>query len=313
MKFLAPFETGETRSLTIVLPSRPDRRWTGVVLREEDDAPIAGATIESYAWNDNDRWPAPQTGTTLFSDELGRFTVESGTWKPASYLRVSVPTRACELRFLPHQEVGPGTHELDPIRLARAPTLLVRVQGCSGRPLAGLTVTATSDVVSSSGWACEAYLASATTGADGTCPLGNLPVRRPIGIGLSLVPTQVLHREPTPLELAPGERRELVIRLGGAARIDGTLVDESGRPMRARVRLELARVDGQEPPASPSPLQEFGATTDKDGAFSFPDVPAGSWRIEGLGGGNGGPGVVPTVVDVVEGVESVEVRVVYRR
>lgn len=310
IEYLTPFAPGETRSLTIAVPSQPDRRWTGVIVREEDDAPIAGATIEAYAWNE--RSPAPQSGQTVLSDELGRFTVESATWRPASYLRVSVPTRACELRFLPHQGVDRGTHDLGPIRLARAPMLLVRVQGGGGRPLAGLTVTATSDIVSGSGSSCEAYLASATTGADGGCQLGNLPVRRPIAIALSFVPTRVLHREPTPLELAPGERRELVIRLGGAARIDGTLVDESGRPMRARVRLDLVRVEGQEPPESLSPLHELGTITGKDGAFSFRDVPAGTWRIEGLGGGKG-PGVVPTVVEVAEGAQTVEARVVYRR
>ena len=311
MKFLAPFEPGEARSLTIVLPRRPDHRWTGVVVREEDDALIAGATIEAYVGND--RWPASQIGPTVRSDEFGRFTVESGTWRLASYLRVSVPTRACELRFLPHQDVGPGTHELEPIRLARAPTLLVRVQSGGGRPLIAMTVTATSDVESGPGRTCEAYLASAITAADGTCELGNLPVRRPIGIRLSLVPTKVVYREPTPLELGPGERRELVIRVGGATRIVGTLVDEAGRPMRARVRLRLTLVEGQEAPASLPPMQELGTLSGKEGAFVFPDVPPGRWRIEGAGGGKDGPGVVPTVVELAEGAEAVEARVVYRR
>ena len=337
-----PLAEDDVRAVEILLPTRCDRRLAGLVLREEDGAPVAGAKVlaidpQERPTGDRSHLPngpigAPVDGFPPFSsavcDELGRFEIDVPTWKRASYLRVEAPGRAVEFRRLPGWEGRTRTSvrrrpdapaelvELDPIRLARTPTLRVRVLARDAQPVAGVAVRAALDLRTlppSSRLPTSPSVAwEATTGSDGACELVALPVRLPLALEL-VRDGRVVRRDETLLELAPGETRELARTLGTGAEVRGVLVDERGQPLRALVRLAL--VPGIAPLGSGvSPSRRIAeAVTGPGGAFAFPDVPAGTWRIEASQVADAAQGVVPEDVAIGEGTSAVEVRVRYRR
>lgn len=337
-----PLPEGEAHAVELLLPTRSDRRLAGSVLREEDGAPIAGAGVlaidpERHLERDRGYLVNGPIGApfellpplaSAVCDELGRFEVDAATWKRASYLRIEAPGRAVEFRRLPGWEgsrrtsvrrapdAPPELVELDPIRLARAPTLRVRVLARDAQPVAGVVVRAALDLRTlppSSRLPTNPSLAwEATTGPDGACELVALPVRLPFALEL-VRDGRVVRRDDALLELAPGETRELARTLGTGAEVRGVLVDERGQPLRAIVRLAL--VPGIAPLGSGvSPSRRIAeALTGRNGAFVFADVPAGTWRIEASQVDDAAHGVLPEEVAIGEGVSAVEVRVRYRR
>lgn len=330
---------GEERAVEVLLATRCDRRVSGVLLREEDGLPVAGASVYAFgrlgAGTEDPSEPSDFDADPIEpiayaeSDELGRFEIDAPTWRRTDHLQIAAEGRADEFRRFPSLPGGngprhrferraggrdgagpPTVFEIEPIHLLRCALLRVRVLGRDGQPVARASVRALLDpslVPDGPRGLFGAPLAwEATTDADGRCEIDCAPVRLPLVLEL-VHEGKLVRPDAAPLELEPGEARELVRTLAAGTTIRGVLLDELHQPLRARVQLALVAT------AEPS-LRIAGATTGPEGRFTFEDVPPGTWRIESVSGSTGDARrVVPEEVTIAEGTPVIEVRVGYRR
>jgi hypothetical protein len=120
------------------------------------------------------------------------------------------------------------------LRLVRAATLNVRVQGPAGDARPGLRARASArgyELSQSDFWFDDAeHVRSefdATTDADGRATLAGLPPR--VDLELSVLEGQtLLMREPFKVRLDPGEVRDIVLVVGGKATLAGRAIDQTG-------------------------------------------------------------------------------------
>jgi protocatechuate 3,4-dioxygenase beta subunit len=83
-----------------------------------------------------------------------------------------------------------------------------------------------------------------------------------------------------PVVLAPGEVREVLLRLPERYPVAGRLVDEGGAPLAGERVWVVRRGAPAEPRLLSSGVTPFAtARTDDDGRFRFDAVPAGSWWV----------------------------------
>ena len=228
--------------------------------------------------------------------------------------------------------LGPG-HETPEralvLRLARGAELVVRVEDAAGQPVPDVGVTAqvkSYAVTRPEGSSIfgEELVWGEHTGADGGCVLTDLPPQVAIAIQ-AFHDHALVYRSAQPLVLEPGERREVVWRIGGGARVSGWLIDQFGNPVAGRelwrtqeglnARLGRERFyfytgDGNRVVAR--------TETDARGHFVFEDVAPGTWFVgpspygsHGDGPGSEAVAPVASAVQVLPGdtAHEVELRV----
>jgi len=214
----------------------------------------------------------------LASSPVGRgeFELPFATWTRA-HAQVTAPDRGLALVLLTADHAADGERLEIRQRLAG---------GIDGRLLGSWHGEASVEL------ATEPY---ALTQPEGTF-LGGVPVswsaRVDAGGGFRFdgLPSEVLLRAtveaagpvlelPEPILLAPGERRAIEWQVGGGATVEGTALEEDGQPARGlHVWLVAWRdVEALYLDDSHHPTQR--QTTDSEGRFRFPDVPAGEWVV----------------------------------
>ena len=326
---VSPLAERETRAVEITLATRADRMVVGVVLGDEDDAPIAGARVLVIPVAQTRRAganvlptshaAAPIASTT--TDELGRFEVEAPT-QLSTYLALEAAGRATELAPIPARgEARPGRWELGPVRLHRSAVLRARILDQEGRPAPGVEVRVVLDAgrVPPDPRRPDAFsIWSAWTGEDGACEVTGFPVR--MALDLEIVREgSLLRRFRDQVEAEPGERREFLWRSASGASVRGVVVLEDGAPAGRGLPRELVAIEN----GTDRERVIAEAVTERDGRFVFEDVPDGTWRIRHGGRSTKGEGdgwselhgwseLVPMLVTVEDAASVDEVRVVRR-
>ena len=273
---VASMHPGETRTLTIEIPSLVDSRVFGQVVAYEGGAPVEGAQVlVSY---DSTR--------DVRTDSDGRFDVEL-TLRRQPYLKIEAKG------FGPAFVVpgaGYGSAEAPMIvRLVRSATLVAKLVDRAGKPIGAGSVR-----LSASGHALSGdeknfrneFVSlpdqewSKNVDSEGTCRFDDLPADVSLNVDIS-VPHREAKHDATPLSLRPGQVLEREWNVGAGCRLTGKVVDSEGIPA-AGVAIWLAADD-----ASHRRLfdrfsivtKHRGTTSAKDGAFEFPDVDPGSWLV----------------------------------
>ena len=293
---LEPFRPGERRELSIEIePSKLPAYWFRVTAGA-DGRPLAGVHFSEFPLR-RAFWEVARG----ISDHTGLVGLEARSGSASLMLEAQDFAPA----WVSLRRGGPSPDAATPLELAQPAQLDVRLQAHGDARVAERTV-----VVYASGPALglgvpltgrlfvpgspERWSVSRVTDASGRAHFEELPGRRAftgirsdggvrLQVGLldesgsktlSLLGTEGLRLE-------PGERRELVVPLGGEATVIGSVVDQFGAPVTDR---ELQLVRAREVPRRTMSRQnpewiERELSTGPDGRFEIPDVPAGRWEL----------------------------------
>lgn len=276
---LAP---GETRSLDVELDVDPDLVFHARVIDRDTRAPVANARVVAET---------PDARQTWTTDADGRFRAELRSWRTLG-LRVTAAGRA-------ERWVGPSAgHETAEsaleIELERGATLRVEVLAVDRVPIAAaqVRVEAWIDELASgsrtSQRSLDALSWSADTGPDGIAVLDGLPPNARLRGSMHRGGRRI-RSEADPIELAPGETRDVTWVLGAGGDVRGIVREADGTPVAGHeIWLQRATTDRATyfRPFDESQARR-GAKTDADGAFRFADVAPGGWWV-----GPAHPGIV---------------------
>jgi hypothetical protein len=272
---------GERAERVVELDTSRDQTFFGRVLAADDERPIAAARVRLFDGSTTPNAALARADRAVLIEELatddeGRFEVSIPGWK-------SVTLRVDAKGFGPLVLRPSGAHgELEraaELRLARAATLVVRVEG-PGASLAGAELSLATDTVRG---------ARSAPGLEWSQPLpasGELvfddlasgtPLRARVRRGAEL-----LLEVPDPVLLRPGERREVVWSIASGTRLSGTVLAASGEPL-AGIELWLVRANraggGDRYLSERDAPPHAGTRSDAHGAFVFEDVAAGDWWL----------------------------------
>ncbi|NTX66251.1 carboxypeptidase regulatory-like domain-containing protein [Myxococcus sp. CA051A] len=157
------------------------------------------------------------------------------------------------------------------IRLGTAASLsgVVRRKG-TGEPIAGANISLTPSALAFSFDAAPAEVGSALSGADGRFQVGNLA---PGAYTVNVQARGFRSLKRDGVTVLDGQRFELLAELDANGRIEGTVVDEQGKPLAGihatpERRWRMAPVEGA-----------LTAVTDAQGAFTLEDVPPGEIHV----------------------------------
>lgn len=266
--------------------------WCRLVA-EEDGTPIADGRVSSRAGSDDVRFHFGSGARATASFSPARSDV-------AGLVELRIVGEPAGVGLVEAAGFGPVVFALTrghgtsvtalELRLPRSATLVVRVEGANSEPLGDVRVEANTACygitrpAGSSLYTSELSW-SGITDVLGQCVLEGLPPEVPIGT-FARRDAERLHRSTEPLVLAPGERREVLWRVGGGARLSGWLLDQFGNPVAGR---ELWRCQGM--PGWRAGRERLyldpgdedwvvaRARTDERGHFVFEDVGAGTWYV----------------------------------
>ena len=222
--------------------------------------------------------------TTLkaFTDAEGRFRIDrlgKGLFRSSGPAHGFLPTRVRQVAIPP----GRGNADLGMIALQAGTAFEGRVVDPEGNPVAGASVQA----APSSGFSPGDLPADgeepgreAVTGGDGAFSLLGFRDGETVSLRVSRrgFAARTVTRIETPLP------EPLTVELTPAARIAGTVLDESGDPV-AGAKLVLAE-DSQEDPKAPSGGGSWPvAEVDSAGRFEMVDLAPGRFRLSALASG----------------------------
>ena len=280
---LAP---GETRELTISLATAWLRTWCGRVIDGETRLPVADALVEARTARDQ-RLDPERALCAARTDGEGRVRLVLPTWLSAHVL-VTAEGRSPQAEHGDAGAVAPETAQtLEVWRPARLDVLVLDAQGS---PAPGLDLCAGYPSIWPRGGAEVEWRAE--TDERGRCSLARLPARVPLEVWIARGEQALLHPFGAGsgfLELQPGTRKEVELRLERTLELVGRVVDQDGAPL-ADVPLILSR--------GPAWLVEQGLLTadgwsrlreectpfartrsDEQGRFAFAGVAAGAWTL----------------------------------
>lgn len=221
------------------------------------------------------------------SDDDGAFAIDliGSQWK-----RVRIEADGYVSRDLTTDFLHASREEALDVELFRMASLTVRLMDAAGNPVTDTAIwlaqPSASEAVTGRESREPRSLQSLTTDSEGVAHFAGLMPETPVVLRLppSPVRTAEIDRE---LALASGEERELVLTLGGAARLEGHAFDEDGKPLAAHgiglVRVEAAfvdRVDHAELGYGLARSSIASTETRSDGGFVFEGVPPGVWWLE---------------------------------
>jgi protocatechuate 3,4-dioxygenase beta subunit len=283
---------GESRHVKIELPAIVNTAFHGLVVREGDSTPVAGAKVsltrERYSSTGDGPLTLPPPFASTMTDGDGRFTISAPSWEK-SFGRIDA-TGQSSILF----RVSPGHASRDrACELAIPAGARLRVKVVEGGAAAsGVTVRATvKSYRISRPKHQDVYLVvdpewTTVTDASGTGVVEGLAPGVDVTVEI-LRDAKVERRVPVPFVLEANETREITVRLGGGVKIRGKAVDQDDKPISgATVWLvnptrELSLpVDMPYYFRSHEEHRAIGETlTSTEGEFTFEDVAAGTWLI----------------------------------
>ena len=292
------FTAPETREIVLELPTVHGLPFVGRVVASETDEPVPGASVSIAGGF-----------IEVSTDADGYF---EAVVPPGRELHAEVEAPGYGPAII---EVGRGHEVLADalvIRLSLSARLDVLVLARDGAVLEGVEVRLSTESYhltqqNSPLWFLGDLEWSCSTAADGRCSVTELPAFVPLKVRYEK--DRVFRRtEADPIWLAPGEAREIVLRIGSGATITGQLIDETGHLMDES-RQDAAGVELWLTPAetgTPHYFREFGdnpaarTKTNPSGQFEFADVADGTWWV----GPSPESPFVPRAefVDVIDGV-----------
>jgi len=294
-----PLAAGERRDFVFRIPVGDDLHYVGRVLTAGDGLPISGATVEAVHIQSRflqvgagpakpERKEAVLDATTTGGD--GFFELRTSSAK-RPYVRVRAP--GFSMRLLVPGEGHGSLENAEVVLLARCSTLRVTLLDASGSALPDAAVVLSTEPFElaqglGSLEATASFLQSSaseeisrwesSTDSLGRCEVVDLPA----GVVLQTrVSREGRELKRDVLTLDPGETREVVWRLGSGCRLEGTVVDQEGRPV-AKKRVWMLRDELDREPRYFEGLEDVDvleARTDDEGRFEFTDLATGSWRI----------------------------------
>jgi hypothetical protein len=275
---VAPLAEGEERELRFELPDVLRLAFYGRVVADEGGAPIAGARVQ-------ERSEGEHVLASTISAPDGGFQIVRERPGTREYLRVEAPGFAPALASFGKGHESPL--QAFTVRLARAAGVQVCVlddRGAAPDVTVRLRVPAyrLAQSEASMGFPSTGDVDwTADTGPEGCCEIGGLPPEVPLDLEL-LRGRESLRRLHEPLQLAPGERREISMHLGDRTRLRGLLLDQDGLAVSGQeVWLLPATRDEAARYFSASDEDELVARAESDGTgrFEIPDVPPGAWWL----------------------------------
>jgi RNA polymerase sigma factor (sigma-70 family) len=281
-----PLAAGETSGVEIAIATEEDLVFWGRALGV-DSHPLPGWNVqllEGSSWSVNEKGRIPpdvhELEAETATDDAGLFSFRAASWRwPMVW--IEGPSGASAL-----VEVVAGfdaPERAREIRLSAVAELHGRVVDGLGRALDGFDVELGTDVGRwlrpdrthfDEGSGEIVYRAEST--ADGFRARG-LPAGVPLQVFL-LRDGERVHRRGEVVELAPGERRELVLALRGSACIAGVAVDEAGAPA-SDLDVWLVEPSGYDSELLNRHEPFAVARTDSEGRFAFDDLAPGRWWV----------------------------------
>jgi hypothetical protein len=310
---VAPLAAGETREIVLELITSDDMVFFGRVIDRETHAPVAASVrIDPVAGKRGAR--TLQTGTD------GRFDASLASW---SGPRLTVLAEGyAEVVVIPERVHDNAEHAFA-IEVARAATLRVHINDANGAVIAAAEVSVRTEseritqprdaavlgMLSTSDWT-----RTRETGADGSVDLNGLPPDVPLMVQAARG-RLFLYKELAPIQLKPGEVRELTWRVGGGCTLTGRVTDQDAKAV-AQYTMWLVAPDSKRTSyfSGYEGDEARVCRTDDDGRFRFTDVAPGSWWVGPAKYGHSfDPPVAPlaVLVDIAEGEtqHDVEIRV----
>lgn len=294
---LGSFVAGEERAVTLALPTRWTRRWEGRVVDAASEAPLVGAEVRIVVRDGAGELERATPLAEGLSGSDGRVQLLLPAWPSATAL-YRLPGYAPGSLW-----IGQGAREAEEpqsLPLHRLAQLTLVVQEHDARPAAGVELRAhLAGIVAElqpSRWAQE-------TDASGQATFFELPSGCGLRVSLSrgghpLGRAEALDET---IVLAPGEHRRIEVRLPGAGRIAGRVLDPRGAPLagvaiQATLQgpaLETSRLlaylqealHGADSRSEPASAREADATTDPEGRFVL-SVPIGAYHVGAAPGGD---------------------------
>ncbi len=274
------------------------------LLEEGTGVPIVGARLEKYTgrvYSQGRYVVAPFEEESnvqgLVKLDLRIEETPSPSWPPSKTVYVA---RVDALGFSPGLITVTAGHETPEraleIHLGRSASLIVQIVDASGSPIPSARVSLQ----------VHAYEISRPEGSPifgeeidwtgdtdefGFCTIDDLPSEVPLATS-AWSRIERIHREPTPLILKPGERRELKWIIGAGVDLSGWLLDQHDKPVaNRRVWLTRSALNAR---AGRKRFYFYSGDkdvivaqidTDQHGRFGFRDVAPGQWFV--------GPSPVP--------------------
>jgi hypothetical protein len=274
---VAALSPGETREITLELPTGDDLVFCGRVVDRETRASIASAWIDVKDANG---------GHSITSDLDGRFELALAKWKrPALRVEAEGYGPALVVPSAGHEE---RDHALE-VSLSRVASLHVSIRGASGEPLEdveaklttpGYNMVASQEELLSAAIDVPDPTWTARTDASGRAELLGLPAAMPLHLTLSQERRVVLEGA-APIVLEPGESRDVEYDIGRGCHVNGRLVDQAEQAV-AKQELWLVRAKHDVGTYFLPYMDEqvvMRTRTDEAGRFVLDDVAPGSWWL----------------------------------
>lgn len=275
---LAP---GERREVAIAVQVDEDTVVHGVVLRSDTREGVAGVVVETVPLSPM----AEGVQTITANDGTFRLALRSYATQALAYSHPQFGT--ARSRFDGHESPA------DPlvVLLDAGASIVANVIDVDGEPTKWWTVAATeidsalldSGQTSSRSGLLRALSSPRTTTevsatvAEDSAELGGLKAGRPLTLEVRRGDRVVWHSR-APVVLAPGERRAVTIRIGGAS-LSGFVRDASGQP-QAGIGLIFRPEDRDDPGYSGASAMQAEARTAADGAYRIAGLEPGAWLVE---------------------------------
>jgi hypothetical protein len=271
---ISSLSPGESRTVTVELPSGTDAHLFGAVVADEGGAPIENARVLTSD-DSND-------GVRTGSD--GRFDLELSLWRRP---QLTIEAKGFGPAFVV-PEPGSGTAE-HPIvvRLVRSAALIARIVDLEGRPIPAAKVHLSAKGYESNPTGTfmgTAFLPdedwSKQVDAEGTCRFDDLPANVPLRAEIS-VSGRDARQVDAPLSLSPGQVLEREWRMGSGCELTGRVIDSEGAPAPG-ISIWLVKSAGgniRRFDRFSLEAKERRTKSKGDGVYEFADVDLGSWLI----------------------------------
>jgi hypothetical protein len=276
---VAPLAEDEARRVEARVLPREVLVFHARVVDAESGAPLFGARIDRGGFDEELQAPPLTDRDGRF--EVGYFESEVGHGFGLPF-SVTMRDRTPLLLRPERGHATPGTAR--ELRMELAASLRLTARDATGAPIPHALVRLETDRGPQ----------DRTQGEFGASPLPPPPQDRQAGDGGVIAfyeqpagcPLWVMvkagereYRHPVPFVLQPGETREVDLRVDGHAAVTGVLTDEGGAP-GAGTEMWLVAGDVLDYPFPGPSLRRYRVTdTDDDGAFTFQDVPPGSYLV----------------------------------
>lgn len=273
---ISALKPGEVRDLEFEVLTGEDQLFFGRVIDRETRAPLSGKI-------DVDAVGTPKYSKSFQTDEEGRFSVLVPSWR---HPRLSVVVAGYGPAFVSPDRLHDSSEHAFLIELARAATLRMHMIDATDVALADLPVRVRAPTYllahpEGETWSDlndgEFWTRVGTTDARGASEFSGVPADVPLTVSATRA-LDIAFDSPTPIQLKPGEVREVTLRIPARAMLCGRITDRSGEPVTHCVVWLSASKSTFNFDGSSDPYLRT-TTTDDDGRFKFDTVAPRSWFV----------------------------------